>query len=82
MTNDEIIDSIDTIFYNAEYTGTQPKRFYRLYTDKERNPYYKFENETVALLKALYEKLPSVEAKEFFLKSLRPTLFFIRMTIK
>lgn len=80
MTNDEIIDSIDTIFYNAEYTGAQPyERFYRPHRDKEGKSYYKFENETIALLKALYEKIPSVEAKEFFLKSLRPTLFLIRM---
>lgn len=80
MTNDEIIDSIDTILYDAKYTGTRSyERFYSSYKDEKGNLCYKFENETIALLKALHEKSPSMETKKFFLSALRPVYFFTKI---
>jgi len=75
MDNEKIIDSIDTILYKPNYTGSkETERFYRPYTDEKGKTYYKFENETVTLLKSLFEKMPSLEARELFLSNLKPNI--------
>lgn len=77
MNEQEILEAIETILYNASYPqGQHGMRFYA----QEKNV-YKFYNETVALLQALYQKLLDDKDKQTLLTSLRPEpspIFFIK----
>lgn len=73
MNSKQISDSLETIFYSPQYNGkAEYERFYKLYPDENGHAYYKFENETIILLNALYQKLNTDKEKNFFFDALAP----------
>lgn len=73
MSDQEIIEAIETILYNAEYTNkVHGFRFYATERSAENDFYYKYYNKTVELLRFLHQKLVDKKEKDFLLNSLAP----------
>lgn len=87
MTEQEIIEALETILYNAEYTNKAPGlRFYAKVGHSNGDPYPEYYNKTVELLRALYQKLITEREKSFLLKSLEskpviPALFLSKLKV-
>lgn len=73
MTEQKIFENIETILYNAEYTNkVHGFRFYAEAIVSPGDYICEFHNNTVELLRALYQKLASDKEKNFLLKNLEP----------
>lgn len=73
MTEQEILEAIETILYNAEYTNkASGLRFYARVGHGSGDPYYEYYNKTIELLRALYQKLITEKEKNLLLRSLEP----------
>ena len=83
MTEQEILENLETILYTAKYTNEPPGwKFYfrKVEGSLMGDPVTEYYNETVELLRALYQKLNKKE-KEYLLHILEPknplTLLFL-----
>jgi len=73
MTEQEILEALETILYNAEHTNQAPGlRFYARIGYESGDPYPEYYNKTIELLRALYQKLITEKEKIFLLKSFEP----------
>jgi len=72
MIDQEILKSIEVILYNAEHSNKTGWKFYVAKIRPGSDAEYIYYNETVELLRALYQKLVSNKEKEFLLKSIYP----------
>lgn len=73
MTEQEILEALETFLYNPEYTNKAPGlRFYTRIGYDSGDPYPKYYNKTVERLRALYQKLITEKEKNFLLQSLEP----------
>lgn len=73
MTEQEILENLETILYNAEYTNkVHGFRFYAEAIVPPGESICEFHNKTVELLRALYQKLVNNKEKDFLLKNLEP----------
>jgi len=74
MIEQEILKNIEIILYNAKYSNNKPGwGFYAAnIIPFGGDPEYKYHNDTVDMLRDLYQSLPSIKEREFLLKNLEP----------